>query len=110
MIHGILEIPRDPYSHFEAPAEHELSTDQLEGKFGSIGFNLDYDPIDHIVFHPFAGEPAKKVGILDRDLVVEVDGWQLHPHNPMRMFLQRSRVLKAIWFLSWFFVLLTIPI
>ena len=51
MIRGMLEAYGDPYSRFEEPAQHELSTDRLEGKYGGIGASLEYDTFGLIILH-----------------------------------------------------------
>ncbi|KPL06590.1 hypothetical protein AMJ86_08025 [bacterium SM23_57] len=41
MIRGMVDAYGDPFTRFEEPAQHELATDDLEGKYGGIGASLE---------------------------------------------------------------------
>ena len=83
MIRGMVNAYGDPYTRFLPPAQHELSTDQLAGRYGGIGAGLEYDPEWYIILHPFADGPAAEAGILDGDRLLSVDGWEIIPNTPM---------------------------
>ena len=83
MIRGMVDAYGDPYTRFLPPAQHELNTDQLSGRYGGIGAGLEYDPEWYIILHPFAEGPAAAAGILDGDRLLAVDGWKILPNTPM---------------------------
>jgi carboxyl-terminal processing protease len=73
MIRGMLQAYGDPYSNFNEPAVHELQTDELEGKFGGIGVQLQKNEQGNWVLFPFPDGPAQKAGVLDGDILLAVD-------------------------------------
>jgi len=73
MIRGMVDSFGDPFTRFEEPVQHELSSNQLEGKFGGIGANLEQDPEGNVILHPFSNGPAKDAGVLDGDHLIKVD-------------------------------------
>ena len=83
MIHGMAQAYGDPYTRFEEPAQHELSTDQLEGEYGGIGSTLEHDPEGFIILHPFPEGPAAKAGVLDGDRLIKVDNTNIVNYMPM---------------------------
>jgi carboxyl-terminal processing protease len=83
MIRGMLEAYGDPYTRFEEPAQHEISTDRLEGKYGGIGASLEYDTDSLIILHPFPEGPATDAGILDGDRLIRVDEMRILPNTPL---------------------------
>jgi carboxyl-terminal processing protease len=83
MIRGMLDSYGDPFTRFEEPAQHEISTDRLEGKYGGIGAGLEYDTDGWIILHPFPEGPAGDAGILDGDRLVRVDNFEILPNTKM---------------------------
>jgi carboxyl-terminal processing protease len=83
MIRGMVEAYGDPYTRFLEPVEHELETNQLEGRYGGIGSGLAYDPDGYVILHPFPEGPATEAGILDGDRLVSVDTWEVLPNIPI---------------------------
>jgi len=75
MIRGMVSAYGDPYSSFSEPAQAELYSDQLSGKYGGIGSTLELDPQGYVILHPFPEGPAAEAGILDGDRLVKVDEW-----------------------------------
>lgn len=73
MIRGILQTYDDPYTVFVEPPQHELQTNQLEGKFGGIGVRIDRDIENKAYLFPLPESPAKNAGILDGDMLYSVD-------------------------------------
>ncbi len=51
----------------------KLERDDLAGKFGGIGANVEATS-DGYVLHPLPGQPAAEAGILEGDLLLMVDG------------------------------------
>jgi carboxyl-terminal processing protease len=81
MVRGMLEAYGDPYTRFLEPVQHELETNQLEGRYGGIGSGLAYDPDGYVILHPFPEGPATEAGILDGDRLVSVDAWEVLPNT-----------------------------
>lgn len=73
MIRGMLQAYNDPYTNFNEPPVHELQTNELEGKFGGIGVNMQKDEQGNWVLFPFPDGPAQKAGVLDGDRLLAVE-------------------------------------
>lgn len=73
MIRGMLKIFDDPYTIFVEPPQHELQTNQLEGKFGGIGARLEKDNQNNLLLYPFPDSPASKAGIIEGDRLIAVE-------------------------------------
>lgn len=73
MIRGLLQAYNDPYTTFVEPPQHELQSQQLRGKFGGIGARIERDSENNYRLYPFADSPAKKEGVQDGDILIEVD-------------------------------------
>jgi carboxyl-terminal processing protease len=73
MVRGMLQAYNDPYTYFNEPVQFELSSQNLEGRFGGIGVTLTRDADNFPVLHPIADGPAAKAGVLDGDRLVQVD-------------------------------------
>lgn len=78
MIRGMLQAYNDPYTTFSEPAQHELTSNNLAGKFGGIGVQLQRDPEGYIVLIPIQDSPAFKAGIQEGDRLVQVDDQRIH--------------------------------
>lgn len=74
LIRGALTAYDDPYTVFVEPAQAELQTNQLEGRFGGIGARLDRDPQGFVIILPFPGSPAEEAGISEGERLLAVDG------------------------------------
>jgi carboxyl-terminal processing protease len=72
MIRGMLQTYGDPHTIFVEPPQHELQTDQLEGKFGGIGARLERDNQNNLLLYPIPDSPASKAGILEGDRLIAV--------------------------------------
>jgi carboxyl-terminal processing protease len=73
MIRGLLQAYNDPYTTFVEPPQHELQSQQLRGKFGGIGARIERDSQNSYRLYPFADSPARREGLLDGDILIEVD-------------------------------------
>lgn len=73
MIRGMLQAYNDPYTVFVDPPQHEIQTDQLQGKFGGIGTRLDRDSDNYVLLYPLPDSPAARYGILEGDRLLKVD-------------------------------------
>src|SRR5512139_39978 len=82
MIRGMLQAYNDPFTYFNEPAQFELTSQNLEGKFGGIGVTLGRDAENIPVLHPIAEGPAAKAGVLDGDRLVQVDKLTINESTP----------------------------
>jgi carboxyl-terminal processing protease len=85
MIRGMLQAYGDPFTTFSEPVEHELTTNNLEGRFGGIGVQLQRDEMDFHILIPLPGSPAESAGILEGDRLVQVDDIEVTPETPVEM-------------------------
>jgi carboxyl-terminal processing protease len=83
MIQGMLSKVEDPYTMFVEPVQHELQTNQLEGKFGGIGARLERDSDGFLLLYPFPNSPAEQAGIADGDRLIAVGELQITPDMPL---------------------------
>lgn len=82
MIKGLLEAYNDPYTVFVEPPQHELQTNQLQGRFGGIGVRMERDGENYVHLYPLPDSPAARAGILEGDLLLGVDGIVITPDMP----------------------------
>jgi carboxyl-terminal processing protease len=75
-IRGMVEAYNDPYTYFVEPQPRELERDELRGKFGGIGANIELTP-EGYVLRPMPGQAAAQAGILSGDLLLLVDGHEI---------------------------------
>jgi len=97
MIQGMVEAYGDPYTRFEEPVQHELATDELEGKYGGIGASLESNKDGYIILHPFQDSPSKEAGILDGDQLVRVDSMEILPNTPLDTVVAALRGPEGQW-------------
>ena len=66
----------DPHSSFINTSEWRQFRRQIEGKFGGIGIQVDFDNERGrlLVVAPMVGTPAYEAGILAGDQIMEIDG------------------------------------
>lgn len=72
MIRGMLQAYNEPFTVFVEPPQHELQTQQLQGKFGGIGVRIERDGLNNIYIYPLPGSPALKAGVKDGDRLFKV--------------------------------------
>lgn len=73
-LRGVLQGLHDPYTIFVEPASRELERDEHRGRFGGIGVWLYQRDADRrFVLKPHADGPAAAAGILEGDVLVQVD-------------------------------------
>ena len=77
MVRGMLEVYDEPHTVFLEPPQHELQTNQLQGKFGGIGSRLEQDPDGYILLFPFPDSPAAQGGVLEGDRLLAVEELQV---------------------------------
>jgi carboxyl-terminal processing protease len=79
MIRGMLTELNDPYTFLVDPELHELQTDDLAGEYGGVGayINRDEEMLVHLI--PFDDGPAARAGILESDILIQIDDWLIKP-------------------------------
>jgi carboxyl-terminal processing protease len=73
-IREALVLLDDPYTIFVEPESRELERDQMRGTFGGIGVTLRRDAEGQMVLSPYPDAPAQRVGVLEGDILLAVDG------------------------------------
>lgn len=81
IIRGMLSTVNDPHTVFIEPPQHELQSNQLEGKFGDIGVRLERDENNHLYLFPLPNSPAEIAGILDHDRLLAVETMRITPET-----------------------------
>ncbi|MEZ4711435.1 MAG: S41 family peptidase [Caldilineaceae bacterium] len=71
-IRGLAETFKDPYTYFLEPEPNELGNDDLQGRFGGIGAQIEQTD-EGYVLKPLRHQPAAEAGIKDGDLLLQVD-------------------------------------
>ncbi len=79
MIHGMVGAYHDPYTIFQEPVQHELSTYTLEGGYGDIGAELLKDDEGYWILFPYPGSPAEAAGIQKGDRLLAVLDFSVTP-------------------------------
>ncbi|HEY4692586.1 MAG TPA: S41 family peptidase [Bellilinea sp.] len=82
LIRGLIKAYDDPYTVFVEPPQHELETNQLEGKFGGIGAALQRDTQNVLRVYPYANSPAAEAGVPDGSVLVAVDDLTVTVETP----------------------------
>lgn len=73
-IKGALESYGDPYTSFFEPVNLSTFKSDLAGSFDGIGAEVGKKDNIIMVIAPLDDSPAKKAGILAKDLILEIDG------------------------------------
>lgn len=71
-IRGLTQTFDDPYTYFLEPQPRQLERDELRGRFGGIGANIERTD-EGFLLHPLADQPAARAGIESGDRLVAVD-------------------------------------
>jgi carboxyl-terminal processing protease len=78
-IRGVLATLGDPYTIFVEPKPRRLERDDLRGSFGGIGAWVSKREDGAIVLKPMEDKPAQRAGILEGDVVTQVDDQEITP-------------------------------
>lgn len=81
MVRGMLQAYNEPHTIFVEPAQHELDTNALEGRFGGIGVQLGKDAEGYWVLYPYPDSPAARAGVQESDRLLAVDGQAVTPET-----------------------------
>ena len=95
IIRGLLQAYNDPYTTFIEPPQHELQSQQLRGKSGGIGARIERDSQNQYRLYPFTDSPAKREGILDGDILIEVNKVKVTTETPQDDVLSLLRGEKG---------------
>jgi carboxyl-terminal processing protease len=82
-IRGVLTTLDDPYTAFVEPKPRRLEKDDLRGSFGGIGAWVSKREDGAIVLKPMDDKPAQRVGILEGDIVIQVDDQEITSDMPL---------------------------
>lgn len=81
-IRGMVESFNDPYTFFVEPQPRQIERDELAGRYGGIGANVEVSA-DGYILHPVEGQPAARAGLRDGDLLLMVNGQEISAQMPM---------------------------
>jgi len=81
MIRGMLQAYNEPHTVFVEPPQHELQTQELQGKFGGIGVRIERDAENLVYLYPIPDSPAQKAGVLDGDRLIKVEDIEIGPET-----------------------------
>lgn len=75
MKYGLFALLEDGYSHYLGPTNYQRSIDSGDGIFYGYGLgDLSYSESEVIVGYVIDNSPAKAAGVMDSDIIVEVNG------------------------------------
>ncbi len=80
MIRGLAQAYDDPYTIFLEPPQHEIQTNQLEGRYGGIGAKIELGASGYLLY-PFPNGPAAEAGVINGDLLISVDELLITPET-----------------------------
>ena len=82
MIRGLVKAYNDPYTVFVEPPQHELESNQLDGKFGGIGAALQRDTLGTLRVYPYPNSPAAEAGVPSGSSLLSVDNLTVDSDTP----------------------------
>lgn len=91
LIRGLLQAYNDPHTVLVEPPQHELQSNQLQGRFGGIGARVEQDADSRYRLFPFPDSPARDAGIRDGDILVRVDKIEILSNTPRDIVLAALR-------------------
>jgi carboxyl-terminal processing protease len=72
-VEGMIRAAGDPYTVFAPPADTKQFEETIEGSFSGVGIEIGINNGAVTVISPLDGSPAKKAGILQKDIIIAVD-------------------------------------
>jgi carboxyl-terminal processing protease len=81
MIRGMLQAYDEPHTVFVEPPQHELQTQQLQGRFGGIGVRIERDSENLVYLYPLPDSTALQAGVRDGDRLLFVDELPITPQT-----------------------------
>ncbi len=73
-IRGLLSALNDKYTFLVDPPVAHSESDVLAGQYGGIGVQVKRDEQGNFVLYPFQDGPAARAGVMDGDILLQVNG------------------------------------
>ncbi len=89
-LHGMVET-LDPHSEFLESRDYREVEEEMSGKFGGIGIQVEMRKGRVVVIAPIAGTPGERAGILRGDEIVQVNGATVEKGVTMAEVVERLR-------------------
>lgn len=90
-IRGLIGSLGDRYTFFVEPPVAQSESDVLAGTYGGIGVQIRRDETGNFVLYPFPDSPAAAAGILDGDILIEVNSEPVDPNIQQDVLDQMTR-------------------
>jgi carboxyl-terminal processing protease len=90
-IRGYLGALNDPYSFFNDPPVAQSESDALAGVYGGIGVVVKRNVQGFIELYPYPDSPALRIGIVDGDVLLAVNGQHLDINERIDVIQQMLR-------------------
>jgi len=71
---GLASSYNDPFTVFVEPVGRKIEREELQGHFGGIGASLTRNEKGEVTLAVLPDRPAARAGVLDGDILLEVDG------------------------------------
>jgi carboxyl-terminal processing protease len=81
MVRGMLQAYDEPFTVFVEPPQHELQTNQLQGKFGGIGVRIERDAENYVYLYPLPNSTALEAGVQEADRLLRVEDLEIMPET-----------------------------
>ena len=78
-IRGVIDTLDDPHTTFLEPQPRQREKEDLSGRFGGIGAYVSQAEDGSIILDPMPDLPAEKAGVLQGDIVIQVDDTAVTP-------------------------------
>ena len=72
----------DPHSSYLSPEDYVIFQGDLEGRFGGVGVEVDFEGDFVTVIAPIEGSPAHKAGVKSGDRIVAIDNMVVRGQSP----------------------------
>ncbi len=89
-LHGMVEN-LDPHSEFLEARDYQDVEEEMSGKFGGIGIQVETRKGKVIVITPIAGTPGERAGILRGDEIIRVDDQSIEKGATMDAVIDKLR-------------------
>lgn len=90
-IRGYLTALSDPYSFFNDPPVAQSESDALAGIYGGIGVVVKRNVEGLIELYPYPDSPAERLGVLDGDILLAINGQELNADERIDVIQQFLR-------------------
>lgn len=90
-IRGYLGALNDPYTFFIDPPVTRSESDALAGRYGGIGVDITRDEAGRLVLFPYPDSPAERAGVLNGDILLDINDGQLQAGERLDVIRQMLR-------------------